>query len=83
MESCEHYEQVLALVTGNGLPEGGIVTWADARNMRTMFATRAGARAAIDRTEHYRLAFGRTDLPEKKYCSVVPVAALTPDEAGG
>jgi hypothetical protein len=73
MESCENYEQALAIDRSDGLPDGGILTWADPKHMRTMFYTREAARAAIDRTEHYRLAYGRTDLPEKKHCSIAPV----------
>lgn len=77
MESCEDYEQALAIDRSDGLPEGGVLTWADPkRHIRTMFYTRQDARAAIDRTEYYRLAYGREDLPEKKYCRVVPVAAI-------
>lgn len=75
MESCDDYEQTLVLRTGKGMPPGGILDWADRRDKdaRAVFAERKTARAAIDRTEHYRLAYGRTDLPERKLCSVVPV----------
>lgn len=78
VESCEDYEQVLMLSTGKELPDGGILDWANdrMRTARTMFQTRADAVAAINRTEHYRLAFGRKNLPEKKLCSVVPVLAV-------
>lgn len=74
MESCEDWEQALRIVKGGGYPEGGILDWMSSqKNPRAMFGTREAARAAIDRTEHYRLAFGRTNLPEKKLCHVVPV----------
>lgn len=83
MESCEEYEQALGLRTGDGLPKGGILDWADRKNdARAMFDSHANARAAIDRTEHYRLAYGRTDLPEKKLCRIVTIAAVTPNEQG-
>jgi len=87
MESCEDYEQALILRTGNELPPGGILDWADdrRRTARAMFASRADAVAAINRTEHYRLAFGDSGLPEKKFCSVAPVspAAAQPKEGPG
>jgi hypothetical protein len=75
VESCEDYEQTLVLRTGREMPTGGILDWADnrAREPRAIFESRVAAREAIDRTEHYRLAFGRTDLPERKLCGVVPV----------
>jgi hypothetical protein len=78
MESCEDYEQALCLNTGDVLPKGGILQWATTRTRspRAMFASREEAKAAIDRTEHYRLAFGYSDLPEKKLCTVVPVCAV-------
>jgi hypothetical protein len=82
LESCESYEQVLTLKTGDGLPDGGILAWADKKHMRVIFPTRQAARAAIDRTEHYRLAFG-FDLPEKRYCRVEPIAALPAGEGAG
>lgn len=87
MESCEDYEQALVLRTGAALPPGGILDWSDRRpqEARAMFGTREEARAAINRTEHYRLAFGLTNLPEKKFCSVAPVslAAAQPKEGSG
>ncbi len=80
MESCEDYEQALGLRTGADLPPGGILDWADRKSdARAMFGSHQEARSAIDRTEHYRLAYGRADLPEKKLCRVVPVAAVTPN----
>ena len=75
MEFCEYYEQALALVTDTTLPPGGILDWTNAGPV-AMFASRSDARGAIDRTEHYRLAYGRYNLPEKKLCRVVPIAAV-------
>ena len=69
------HEQALTLLNGKELPPGGILDWADAAPV-AMFKSRADARAAIDRTEHYRLAYGRTNLPEKKQCRVVPVITV-------
>lgn len=85
MESCEDYEQALTLRTGKDLPPGGILDWADDRNKdaRAMFATRADARAAITRTEHYSLAYGRKNLPEKKFCRVAPVCAVPSAQTKG
>ncbi len=75
MESCEDYEQALVLSAGNGMPFGGILDYADRsdKDARAVFAERKDARAAIERTEHYRLAYGRWDLPARKFCIVVPV----------
>lgn len=83
VESCDDYEQALVLRAGEGMPPGGILDWAKRRSTdaRAVFAERKAARAAIERTEHYRLAFGRTDLPDRKFCSVVPVA-LVPHNTG-
>ena len=75
-EQCDDYEQALVLLQGEDIPPGGILSWADRpkRDARAVFASRKEARAAIARTEHYRLAFGRHDLPEKRFCTVVPIA---------
>lgn len=73
MEFCEDYEQALGLMTGSALPEDGVLNWTS--GMVAMFASRIDARKAIDRTEHYRLAFD-ANLPEKKLCRVVPIAAV-------
>lgn len=79
MESSEDYEQALRLVTGDGLPSDGILEWRD-RKAATMFTDRKAAQAAIIRTEHYRLAFGITALPEKRFCKIMPVEMrLTPE----
>lgn len=79
VESCEDYEQTLVLREGKELPPGGILDWADRRDRdaRAVFATKSDARAAIERTEHYRLAYGRNDLPERKLCTVVPVRLVS------
>lgn len=76
-ESCEDYEQGLTLRTGKHLPAEGILDWCDRkpRDPVTLFPTRADANAAIIRTEHYRLAFERGDLPERKLCVVVPLSS--------
>jgi hypothetical protein len=76
MESCEAYEQALCLLRGDGYPDDGILNWDEKNGGRAVFYTRQQARAAIDRTEHYRLAFGRTDLPEKRFCHIVPVVSV-------
>lgn len=71
VESADDFEQILALQKGKGLPRSGILDWRD-DGAGAVFATRADARAAINRTEHYRLAYSEI-LPEKKFCRVVPV----------
>lgn len=75
-ESSDDYEQGLALRIAPDLPSDGILTWCTRTPRRegvAVFGSRAAAKAAITRTEHYRLAFGRTDLPEKQFCVVVPI----------
>lgn len=72
IEKCDEYEQPLGLTFGTGLPEKGILEWTDSD--RALFPDRKAANSAINRTEHYRLACERTDLPEKKLCQVIPVS---------
>ena len=82
IERCEEWEQVLALELGAALPPLGVLTWAEDDGkppLRTVFATRKAARAAIERTEHYRLAWGdaitsEQQVPEKALCFIQPVA---------
>jgi len=80
-EASEDFEQGLGLLLGDTLPAGGILTWREERHPAALFASRADARAAITRTEHYRLAFGNSLLPERKFCKVVPVAAVQETKA--
>lgn len=80
MESCEDYEQALRIIEGDVLPKGGILAWAkNDRAARAVFASREDAKAAIDRTEHYRLAFGH-DYPAKKFCRIVPAVLIPTQE---
>jgi hypothetical protein len=74
VEACEDYEQVLGLDVGKDKPPGGILTWSTSKAIRAIFTSRQAARQAIERTEHYRKAFGLTDLPEKKFCRIEVVA---------
>lgn len=74
IEAADEFEQILALEVGDGLPPGGILVWAP-QAKRTIFSSRSGARAAIDRTERYRLAFGMNYLPERSLCRVEPIGA--------
>lgn len=76
MERCEEYEQGLTLRREAQYPDGGILDWCERKDARAVFSDRASAAAAIRRTEHYRLAFSRSDLPEKKFCTVVPVVQV-------
>jgi len=75
VDRCEDYEQMLILCKRDGQPKEGVLDWAN-KEPRAIFASRADAQAAINRTEHYRLAFGCVNLPEKKYCRIVPVATV-------
>lgn len=75
MEFCEDFSQVLVLRAKPGFPPGGLLDWDSGnKDARALFPTRQAARAAIDRTEHYRLAFAEpSKWPEKRFCTVVPV----------
>lgn len=77
MESCEQYEQALGVRHDDKTPPGGILDWTD--GAKALFSDKATARAAIERTEHFRLAWGLLagdgQLPEKKFCRIVPVIA--------
>lgn len=76
-EYCEEWEQPLRLVLGDALPDGGVLDWGVPA---AIFPNRKAARAAITRTEHLRLAFGKHPdlghLPERKLCKIVPVLAV-------
>lgn len=75
MEYCEQYEQPLALVKRTDLPAGGLLCWVDRKNPAAMFQSHADARAAISRTEYYRLAFEDEgeEWPQKKFCKIISV----------
>lgn len=73
IESCEDYEQILCLKTGEEMPAGGILCWPGEGFVMRVFANRRQARSAINRTHHYAKAFDSTDMPEKKYCKIHPV----------
>lgn len=73
LECADEFEQVLALDHAPAFPRHGILIWADSKRKRAVFETRAQARAAVERTEHYRLAFDRADLPARAYCRIEPV----------
>ena len=79
MESTDDYEQSLCIEHGAYLPAAGVLCWRG-KEAATAFADRATARGAIERTEHYRLAFG-TNHPEKRFCKIVPVDILPEQEA--
>lgn len=79
IESCDDYEQILGLEKGDGLPDGGVLTWADSNSPMVAFPTRAEARAAINRTHHYVMAFNSLDAPEKKFCKVAPINIIAGD----
>ena len=74
MDSCEDYEQALGLREGEHLPDGGILEWTE--KDRAMFDSRKTAFEAIQRTEYYRKAFSDNQIPEKKFCKIVPIASV-------
>lgn len=77
MESCEDYEQILGLETGEEIPAGGILGWASDGATRTVFPDRKLAREAIERTYYYAKAFGYENMPEKKFCKIIKVQILS------
>ena len=74
IEWCEDFEQVLCLETGDKYPPEGILTWPGEGFDRHIFADRKSARDAINRTHYYAKAFGYSNMPEKSYCRIEPVA---------
>lgn len=73
-EACDDYEQSLRLVEGDRLPPGGILDWRGKNGDGAyLFADRNEARAAISRTEHYRLAWSSLSVPERRFCKIVPI----------
>ncbi len=73
VESCEDWEQPLRLVYGSTYPAAGLLDWG---RPAALFPDRATALAAIARTEHYRLAFGSTNLPERRWCQIRPAQVV-------
>lgn len=75
-ESCGDYEQVLGMRHDDTTPPLGVLDWT--HGPRALFRNRTDARSAIERTEHFRLAWnfsaGSSGLPEKKFCKIIPVA---------
>lgn len=76
IESCDDYMQILGLVKVGELPGGGVLTWPGDGVSMTVFPSRQMARAAINRTHHYAMAFDDTTLPEKGLCKVEPINIL-------
>lgn len=77
-EWAAEFEQGLKLDCSKDMPKGGVLDWGEPY---AIFATRADARAAINRTEYYRLAFN-SNHPERKHCKVVRVVAVDEARAG-
>lgn len=75
VEHAEEFEQPLALRIDPRYPPAGILDWGAPT---AVFPDRASARAAITRTEHCRLAFGSTTMPERKHCKIVPALSVKP-----
>ncbi len=67
IESCEDYEQILGIDRDDTTPADGVLNWT--KGAKAVFQSRQSARGAINRTEHYRLAFG-SNHPERKFCRV-------------
>ena len=72
----EAIQQPLALNDSDGLPPGGILDWPDNRFLVTVFTSRKQVQDTINRTEHYRLAFGSHLAPEKRFCRIVPIRLM-------
>jgi hypothetical protein len=71
VEASEDFEQALGLSTGPGMPVEGVLDWTDGE--KAIFLSTKEAKAAIKRTELYRLALDTHQLPERKYCKVIRV----------
>ncbi len=69
MESAVDFEQALGLRVESGLPPSGVLDWG---LPAALFTSRKEAHEAITRTEHYRLAFGNHQMPEKCNCVIKP-----------
>jgi hypothetical protein len=78
-DHCEDHEQFLSLVEGDGRPSGGLLEWREESMKVAVFLSRSDARAAITRTEHYRLAYG-SGHPERRWMSIVPFEVVRPVE---
>lgn len=79
IEAGGDYEQILSIDVGEDKPTGGVLCWAgNSRTPRVFFPTRKMAREAINRTEHYRRAFGDTRMPMREFCRVEMIAAVQP-----
>jgi hypothetical protein len=74
-----NFEQALKLITGDDVPRKGILAWKNQRESAAVFPTRKEARAAIDRTEHYRLAY-ENNSPQRKNCKIHPVETILNEE---
>lgn len=78
VDRCENWEQILGLDASPGMPPGGVLGWASYAScaMGAIFPSRKTAREAIRRTEHYRLAYGKEELPRAEFCRIVPVGEV-------
>ena len=71
MADCDDFVQPLSMHANDKTPEAGILDWADKASPAHLFPSRAAARAAIDRTHHYAVAFGRVEtLPQRAFCKI-------------
>lgn len=73
VETCEDWEQPLRLVYAATYPAAGLLDWG---RPAALFPDRATALAAIARTEHYRLAFGSMNFPERRWCQIRPAQVV-------
>lgn len=79
IEFCDYYEQVLCLEMGHdNSPPEGVLDWpGEGQEHRTVFRSKASARQAIARTDHWAKAFGVENImPERKNCKIVPVSIV-------
>jgi hypothetical protein len=72
----ETYEPALGLFFNDGYPKEGILEFTGKKDLVAIFPDRKKAQGAIDRMGHYRLAFGRNDMPQKKQCKIVPAVLI-------
>ena len=68
--------QLMTLRTGSEHPRGGIIDWCDDNEPAFVFPDRQEAKAAIERTYHYKRAFGLDgDAKAIRQLKLIPVEA--------
>ena len=88
VEGSDDFFGPLTLREGPDLPPGGILDFQAGKDPVAVFPTRRAARAAITRTRHYAIAFGRNVesghcLPTAYETRILPVHQASETPQGG